>query len=418
MIKDYKILKKCRLCFSKKIYNFLDFGLFPLAGSFLKKKAIPKEKLYPLKVQYCLNCSNVQINTVISIKKLFNNYFYFSSKIKTLVEHFYDFKEILKRNFLLNNKSFVVEIGCNDGVFLQHLHNDKIRYLGVDPATNIVKSVKNLNLNILNKPFTAEICRYILKKYDYADLIISSFSFAHIDDMHDVMNGVNLLLKREGVFIFEIYYLGFIIKEKQYDMIYHEHMSYYSIKSLKLFLKIYDMEIFKIESLKLRSGSLRFYVKRKKNNNYELDNSVNKFIKIEKKDKLTSLSCYKNYGFYIDKCKNDLITILKNLKKSNKKIVGYGASGRATTIMNYCKIGKIYLDYVIDDAPAKKGLYTPGTHLKITNWDYLEKEQKKPDYILLFAWPFLNEVLKKRKSFLEKGGKFIIPLPKVRIIGK
>lgn len=411
---NYKKLKKCRLCNSNKLKIFIDFHKMPLAGAFLSKAEIKKEFKYPMAMQFCNNCSNVQVDTVIPLNVLFKKYFYFSSNIKTLIEHFGDLSQLVQNKFLKKKKSTVLEIGCNDGVFLNHLvKNKNIKCIGVDPAQNVVKRIKNKKISVYNEAFNFNLAKKIKSKVSSVNLIVSSFSFGHIDDMNSVAKGINLLLEKNGIFIFEIYYLGTVIKGLQYDMMYHEHMTYYTIKALTKFLKNYDLRIFNIEKIKLRSGSLRFYCCRLKN---KIPNSKNveKFIYNENKNKFNQLSLLKDYKMKIDKTKKDILKQLQHIKSQGKKIYGYGASGRGTIIMNYCNIDGKFLDYVIDDAPAKKNKYTPGTHVKILSWEDLKKVGY-PDYFVLFAWPFLNEIFKKRSEYIKNGGKFIIPLPEVKI---
>mgnify|MGYP001356521114 CR=1 FL=1 len=411
----YKTLDKCRLCNSKDLSTFIEFGDFPLAGAFLKQSEIEDEKLFPMGMQFCNSCSCVQVDTVIPMDILFKNYFYFSSAIQTLKDHFGELADELIESHL-KEKSLVVEIGCNDGVFLRHLAKNKIAHVGVDPATNVLKSIKEENLNVINSGFGLKVTKQIENKYGKADAVVSSFSFAHIDDMQDVMSGVKSILNEDGVFIFEIYYLGVVITEKQYDMMYHEHMSYYTIKCLDIFLGKYGFEIYDIKKIKLRSGSLRFYAQKKATGTNEISNEVNILRNEENKKGLTVYKTYKNYGVSIKKTKDDLLNVLNEIKQKKQNVIGYGASGRATVIMNYCGIGNDYLDYVVDDAPAKTGYFTPGTHCRITTWDEVESSDIKPDYALIFAWPFIDEVKKKRINFLKQGGKFIVPLPDVKII--
>ena len=409
----YKKLKKCRLCDSNKLKTFIDFKRMPLAGAFLSKSQIKKEFLYPMAMQFCKNCSSVQVDTVIPLDVLFKKYFYFSSSINTLIEHFFDLSNMVSKKYLKNGGN-VLEIGCNDGVFLNHMvKKNGISCIGVDPAKNVIKKISNKKINSYNKPFDLELSKKIKSRFHKIDLIVSSFSFGHIDNMKSVAEGIDNLLGENGTFIFEIYYLGTVIKELQYDMMYHEHMTYYTIKSLKKFLSNYNLRIFNIEKIKLRSGSLRFSCCRTKDKRTNSKN-VEKFLRDENKNGFNKLSYLNNYNNKINKTKNDIIKIIKKLKKDKKTIYGYGASGRGTIIMNYCNLNNSVLDYVVDDAPAKRGKYTPGTHVKIISWDDLKKVGY-PDYFVLFAWPFHAEISKKRAEYLKKGGKFIVPLPKARI---
>ena len=410
----YKKLKKCRLCDSNKLKTFIDFQKMPLAGAFLSKSQIKNEFLYPMAMQFCKNCSSVQVDTVIPLDILFKKYFYFSSSINTLIEHFFDLSNLVSKKYLKNGGK-VLEIGCNDGVFLNHMvKKNGITCIGVDPAKNVIKKINNKKINTFNKPFDLELSKKIKSRFHQIDLIVSSFSFGHIDNMKSVAKGIDNLLDKNGTFIFEIYYLGTVIKELQYDMMYHEHMTYYTIKSLKKFLSNYNLRIFNIEKIKLRSGSLRFSCCRIKNKRKNSKN-VENYLRDENKNGFNKLSYLNNYNNKINKTKTDIIKIIKKLKKNKKTIYGYGASGRGTIIMNYCNLNKNVLDYVVDDAPAKRGKYTPGTHVKIISWDDL-KNVGYPDYFILFAWPFHAEIAKKRSEYLKKGGKFIVPLPKAKII--
>ena len=420
-IGSYRVLTKCRFCSSKNLSNIIDLGLMPLAGAFIKDKNFTDEKLYPLNLLYCDDCSLVQVKEVISADTLFkNNYFFFSSSIKTLVSHFEKYSIYLYERFLIkkNNTANVLEIGCNDGVLLRPFTKLGIKPVGVDPAVNVVKNIKSKKCIIYNDYFTEELSMDILKKHNKFDLIISNFSFAHIDDMHDVMKGIVNLLSNDGVLAIEIYYLRNIVEEMNFDMIYHEHMSYYSLHTLIQFFKLYRMEVFDVNHIKeVRSGSTRFFVKFSDNKKINITKNVKKVLSDEIKLKYNSSEIYNEYSKKILNSKIQTMDLIKKLKSNNKKIIGYGASGRGTIIMNYFGIDNKWIDFVIDDAPQKENYYTPGNRVLIKNWKSLKKEDY-PDYIVLFAWSFSDEIIKKRRDFIEMGGKFIVPLPSLRIIQK
>jgi methylation protein EvaC len=396
----------------------MNLGEQPLAGAFLKQQDFLIEKFYPLVLMFCKDCFLVQIRNMVSPDILFRkNYFFYSSAIETLVIHFNDFADEIYERFLSGlSKPSIVEIGCNDGVLLKPLSNLGVKAIGVDPATNVVNSIGPSNFTIYNNYFNFEVAQQIREDHGQQDAVLSSYSFAHIDNMHDVMKGVKYLLKNDGVFVFEIYYLGTLIDEMQYDMIYHEHMSYYSLKTLILFLQQYDMEIFDVKFIeKVRSGTTRFYVKNRGKSNHVISNSVDRLMRQEDEKGYDRVETYYNYAQKVKQTKINLIKVLDDLKSAKYRISGYGASGRGTVIMNYCDINDKYVDYVVDDAPAKHGFYTPGTHMPIKSWEYIS-EIEPPDYIILFAWAFTAEVLNKRNDYREKGGKFIIPLPEVIIV--
>lgn len=412
---EYKTLTACRLCGGKDLKTFIDFGDFPLAGAFLKPEQIPDERVYPMGMQFCRTCTNVQVDTVIPMDVLFKNYFYFSSAIQTLKDHFGQLAEELAARFVKPKESLVVEIGCNDGVLLRHLAARGVRNVGVDPATNVVASIKDPGVVAINDGFGGPVAKRIVAEHGRADAVVSSFSFAHIDDMHEVMRGVDAVLGEKGVFIFEIYYLGVVIEEMQYDMMYHEHMSYYTLACMEKFLGQYGLEVFEVKKMPLRSGTLRFYAQRKAARPHPVTPSVQAQRDEEKRKGLLDEKTYEGYGARVHGTKVELMKLLDRLKAEGKSVIGYGASGRATIIMNYCGIDGRYLDFVVDDAPAKHGFLTPGTHIPIKPWSDVEKMAKKPDYALVFAWPFIEEVKKRRKEYLEQGGRFIVPLPEVKV---
>lgn len=410
---------ECRFCKSKNLTKVFDLGVVPLAGGFLKESEFVDEKFYPLELNFCKDCYLVQVSNVVPAKVLFKNYFYFSSAIKTLVSHMVNFAQETNERFLKGRKNpAVFEIGCNDGVMLKPFSMLGIRAVGMDPATNVVNSIDSKGITVINDFFSESAAKRIVRDYGQFDAITSSYSFAHIDNMNDVMKGIKILLKEDGIFIFEVYYLGTLIEEMQYDMIYHEHMSYYSLIALENFFKNYGMEIFDtVFTPGVRSGAVRFYVRNIGKRNEPISSAVREMRSDEIKRHYNKERTFIDYAQKVYVIRTQLIKILDNLKKQNKIIIGYGASGRGTTIMNFCGIDKKYLDYVVDDAPAKHGYYTPGTHVAIKPWE-ATREGAFPEYALLFAWSFIDEVRKRRSNYVSQNGKFIVPLPEVKIVGK
>lgn len=408
----------CRLCGSSRMARILDFGNVPLAGGFLKEEQFPHEQYYPLKVHFCEDCTLVQVNNIPPAATLFKNYFYFSSKIQTLVTHCADFAKDVHERFLSGRANpSVFEIGCNDGVMLRPFAQLGVRAMGMDPASNVVASVQQDGFTIIDDFFGRETALRTMQQHGRFDAMTSSYSFAHIDDMRSVMDGVKTLLKDDGVFVFEVYYLGTLMEEMQYDMIYHEHMSYYSLSALTNFLKRYGMEIFDVLFTPgVRSGAVRFYARNVGERLEPISASVRAMEHRERDLGYDRRETYLQYGKEVERTKRDLLELLDDLKRQGKTIIGYGASGRGTTIMNYCGIDGKYLDYIVDDAPAKHGFSTPGTHVPIHPWSHVERGPR-PDYALLFAWSFIDEVVKKRQDYLAAGGKFIVPLPGVRVVG-
>lgn len=416
MINDIEREYKCRFCSSKKIIKVIDFGSVGLAGGFLLPEKFKDEIKHPQQLYFCEDCYLLQIINKVDAKLLFKDYFYFSSAISTLRNHFRNYAKEVTEEFLIPEKSTVLEIGCNDGILLKPFLDLGIsKVVGVDPSTNVISTIKNKNIITYNEFLTEDLSIKILNDIGPVDMICANNVFAHINDMKDVTKAIKLLLKPDGVFIFEVHYIGSLIEEVQYDMIYHEHIYYYSLLTLQKFFKQFSLEVFNIKPIPIHGGSMRYYVR-------NLDISKNKklsenVINLQKKEyekgydkKITFI----NYSKKVNDTKTNLMALLKDLKKLGKSIVGYGASGRANTLIQFCGINNTLLEYIVDDAPIKQGLYTPGSHLKIYSREKLEEET--PDYILIFAWSFLNEIIKKNMNLLTKGTKLIVPLPKVKII--
>ncbi len=413
-----KHLIKCRFCDSQDLKIALDLGSMPLAGGFLKKEDLSNEYFFPLELQFCINCYLVQVSCVPDPKILFNEkYFFHSSSTYSLVEHFAKYADVLYNRYLHSkHRPQVLEIGCNDGVLLNPLSKLGCKVIGVDPSSSVTQKINIPDSIIKNNFFTEELSNDIFLETGKVDAITANFSFAHIDNMHDVMKGIVKLIKDDGIFVFELYYLKTIIEEMNYDMIYHEHMSYYSLMTLKIFLSKYGMDIFDIEYFpRIRSGALRVHSKLITNNKFTPSESFLKLYESEIQLGLNTINPFIDYSNKITKTKNDLLDLIITLKNQGKIIVGYGASGRSTVIMNYCGINQNHIDYIVDDAVEKQGYLTPGNHIEIMTWDQMT-EKCTPDYVILFAWSFIDEVLNKRNDFRLAGGKFILPLPSVQIL--
>lgn len=408
--------EQCRFCHSESLKEVIDFGYVPLAGGFHKsKESTLSEKKYPLKICFCENCGLVQVDNAISADVLFKDYFYFSSAIGTLKNHFENYSEELLSLFPLPDGVKVLEIGCNDGVFLKPLAKQGFDVIGVDPATNVVAPLIDEGFNVYNECWTEEIAEKVVSEHGEVELFLSSNSFAHIDDMKTVLLGVKKVLSDDGVLAFETHYLPTLLTEMQYDMLYHEHINYYSLHSINSMAELYDMEVFDVKKIPIHAGSVRYYLKNKGSNKFPVTDAVREMNAAEKDLKISEYDTYVSFKERVNKTRSDLLEVLSEIKASGKTVVGYGASGRATQLSAYCGIGSEYLDYVIDDAPAKQGCFTPGNHMEIVGSDILNSENR-PDYCLLFAWSFADEIKKRNPEYFESGGKFIVPLPEVRII--
>ena len=406
----------CAFCDELDMSLIMDFGEVALAGGFLKPESFTNEKKFPMRVCFCNNCFAVQVVDVIEPDILFQDYFYFSSSIETLRNHFHDYAQEVTSRFLNPSEATVLEFGCNDGVLLRPLADQGIKnVIGVDPAENVVSSIDDDRITIKNSYFTEEIAQEIVSEYGQVDMIMANNVYAHIPDIQGTTRAIKSALNDNGVFVFEVHYLDKVIKEMQYDMIYHEHLFYYSLLSAIEHFKRYDMVIFDVKLIPVHAGSLRFYVSKKHSSHALIVSDAVKLLAEEERikgyDKFWSFQKFSNE---VAATKKDLIFLLKKLKSEGLTVAGYGASGRANTMIQYCEITEDLVSYMIDDAPAKTGFFTPGSHLEIFPSSILLGKDA-PDYVLVFAWSFFDEILKRNKNYIKAGGRMILPLPQVKI---
>lgn len=385
----------------------------PKPNGFLVKPIA--EKRYPLNVQRCHICGNIQLQHVIDAGELFSHYLYMSSMSETMLKHFTVTAKYLAKRFNLTPKSLVVDIGSNDGTFLSTFKNFKVKTLGIDPAKNLKPVAARVGVETYTAFFDKKSATRVAKKYGRADLISGINVFAHIDNLESVFQGVDVLLKEKGVLMMEFPYLVDLIEKNEFDTIYHEHLSYFLAKPLDVILARNSFEIFDFQRFSTHGGSIRFFIQRILERPYAVLSKVNNLYKYELDIGMYDDEIYSRFAKNIQAIPAGLISVVSKLKKQGKRVVGYGASAKGNVLLNMCEFGPKDLDYIVDSTPYKQGLYTPGSHIPIYLEEYLEKDN--PDYAILFIWNFKDEVLKKQKNkFLKRGGRFIIPVPKVEII--
>ena len=407
---------RCSFCDGSSMTKIIDFGKVALAGAFLKQEQFHQEEVYPLRLYFCRDCCAVQVIDKVSVKVLFGNYFYFSSAIRTLREHFIDYATEVTSRFLKPEVATVIEFGCNDGILLKPLADQRIRtVIGVDPATNIVKTIDDPRLTIINDFFNEEVAAKIVATHGKADMVVANNVYAHIPDIQGATRAVRDVLKDDGVFIFEVHYVGKIVHELQYDMIYHEHLYYYSLLAVMNHLARYDMLVFDVKPIPIHGGSMRYYAcKRGSRHSLRVSPHVEALKKEELAHGFHLAETYARFAANVETRKVKLMSLLDRLKAKGRTIAGYGASGRANTMIQYCGIDRRHVDFMIDDAPAKSGFYTPGSHFLIHPGSILKKSP--PDYLLIFAWSFFVEIAQKCTDYLDGGGRMIVPLPNVQIM--
>lgn len=406
----------CSFCDSKRLGLVMDFGEVGLAGAFLKPEQFATERTFPMRLRFCRDCYAVQVTDKIPADLLFQNYFYFSSSIGTLREHFANYAAEVTRQFLDPRKATVLEFGCNDGVLLRPLADQGIRtVIGVDPASNVVATIDNSRVKVINDYFTEAVARRVVAEYGHVDLIMANNVYAHIPDIQGTTRAVSEALHPDGVFAFEVHYLGKVINELQYDMIYHEHLYYYSLLSVINHLARYDMMVFDVKPISIHAGSMRFYACKKGSKHARSTSPAVKALEAEERGRgFDRYETFLEFSNTVAAHRDRLVGLLAELRREGHRIAGYGASGRANTMIQYCGINHDHLDYMIDDAPAKAGFFTPKSHFEIFPSSVLDREDR-PDYLLVFAWSFFDEIRNKNSKYLAKGGRIILPLPEVSI---
>jgi|TARA_B110000037_G_scaffold47800_1_gene58529 2-polyprenyl-3-methyl-5-hydroxy-6-metoxy-1,4-benzoquinol methylase len=410
------IKKECRLCKSKRLHKFLDLGNQPPSDQFINLKEIEKPTIYyPLQVYNCLKCGFKQLGFVVDPKILYQkDYPYESSLTASGNKHFNEFAESCTKRFDLKRKDLVIDIGSNVGNLLTHFQKRNVGILGIDPASNICKIANRRKIKTVNSFFNNSICSKILKKFGKAKIITGSNVFAHIDNLDDFFKNIKKILLSKGVLIVEVPYFLNLVKNLEYDTIYHEHLSYITLLPLIKYLKKKSLKIFDVEEKDIHGGSLRIFIT--KNNNFKTKKRLLDLIKVEKKANLNNLGVLKKFSKKVRNNRFEITSILTNLKKKNKKIVVLSTPAKGMTLLNYCKLDKDFIDFATEKSKLKIKKFTPGTNIQV----YSDKEmlRKKPDYALILAWNFKKEIMNNNKKFYEDGGKFIIPIPRVKIISK
>lgn len=401
----------CRVCESKKMHRFLVLGPMPLPNYFLKKEQFSSEVSYPLDVYFCENCHMVQLLDIVSPKIMFEEYYYTTGSSAPMTVHFNELAEDTIKKLNLKKNALIVDIGSNDGTLLKSfLQKGFKNILGVEPAKNIAKLANDDGVRTENEFFNNENALRLKEKYGSADLILGTNVFAHVDDLKSFVIGVKEFLSEKGTFVIEVPYLLHLIKNLEFDTIYHEHLSYFSIQSLDYLFKKYGMSIVDVENVKSHGGSIRVFV----NNTDVKSEAVERMIDEENKMELNSFDTYLKFAEEVQNLKETLRKLLKSLKDKGMHITGYGASAKGSILLNYCKIGTETLDYISDTTPFKQGRYNPGMHIPIVPEEEFHKSP--PDYAIILAWNYADAIMKKEENFIKNGGKFIMPVPKPRIV--
>ncbi len=392
--------------------KFLDLGHQPLANKYLKsyrKLSIKKNELYKLTVGFNPATKLVSLVKKIPDKKMFDSsYPYKSSMSKTMIKSFRKLSIKINERF---KPKMLLEIGSNDGALISNFERDKV--LCVEPCANLARITKKKGYLTYNKYWNLKLAKQIKKKINNVDVIYSANTLTHINNLNDVFASIVHLLKKDGILIIEDPSFLECIKKVSYDQFYNEHIYIFSALSVTKLIKRFNLELFDIETLNTHGGSLRYYIKFKDNKKIKIKNTISTQLNKEIKFGLDKFSTYKKFGISVLKSKENLIKIIKKIKNLNKTIIGYGATAKASTVLNYCNIDNNMIDFFVDTTPDKKDKFMPGKKILIKK--YNQKLLKNTDYIFLGAWNFKDEIFKKEKKFIKRGGKFIthVPFPKI-----
>jgi len=403
---------QCRSCGSARGGLVLDLGLQPLANNLLRPEDLAQpEPRFPLRVFVCPDCWLLQLTDLVPPVELFTEYLYFSSFSDTMLRHARAASEQHLSELRLGAQSLVVEVASNDGYLLQNFHRAGVPCLGIEPAANIAKVAREKGIETWTEFFGEKLARRVLAERGAADLILGNNVFAHAPDINDFTAGLAALLKPSGCAVLEFPYGVELVEQTEFDTIYHEHVFYFTLTPLVPLFRRHGLEIFHVERLSIHGGSLRLHAGR--TGSQPVRSSVAALLEEERAKGVSQPAFYRGFSAQVRRLREDLIAKLSELKRQGQTLAAYGASAKGSTLLNYCGLGRETLDFVADRSTHKQGRLTPGTHLPIVGPEELAKRQ--PGHTLLLTWNFADEILEQQRPYRERGGRFVIPIPQVRV---
>ncbi|MEZ5817619.1 MAG: class I SAM-dependent methyltransferase [Hyphomicrobiaceae bacterium] len=406
--------QSCRLCGASVTHTFVDLGMSPLCESYLAADELDRmEAYYPLRVMVCPDCFLVQLKEYVAPEHIFTTYAYFSSFSTSWVAHAKDYCEMIARRLGLGSDSLVVELASNDGYLLQHFLPKGVPVLGIEPAANVAEAAIAKAVPTTVDFFGVRLARTMAAESRLADLIVGNNVLAQVPDLNDFVAGMPIILKPEGVVTLEFPHLARLIDERQFDTIYHEHFSYFSMIAIDRMAKRHAMRVIDVEELPTHGGSLRVYLAHEKSS-HPVSAAVGRLIADEERRGFRRIETYTGFDGEVRALKRDLLDLLIRLKREGRSIAGYGAPGKGNTLLNYCGIGTDFLDFTVDRNPYKHGRFTPGMHVPIYPPEAID--EARPDYVLILPWNLKHEIMRQMRHIESWGGRFIVPIPSPAIV--
>ncbi|HUL90781.1 MAG TPA: class I SAM-dependent methyltransferase [Burkholderiales bacterium] len=406
----------CRSCGAQLEHTFCDLGMSPLSNAFLSAEQLERmEPFYPLHAYVCARCFLVQLQEFESPEHIFaEGYAYFSSYSQTWLDHARRYVDTMIERFAFGPASLVVEIASNDGYLLQYFKEQNVPVLGIEPAENCARAAVQAGIPTLVKFFGSELASEIKAQHKSADLLLGNNVLAHVPSLNDFVKGLKILLKARGVVTMEFPHLLNLMRENQFDTIYHEHFSYFSFLAVEGVFARHGLSIFDVDELPTHGGSLRIYASHTERADLGLSPRVTELREREISHGLRSLATYRAFGKRVEEVKRALLEFLIRAKGEGKRICGYGAPAKGNTLLNYCGVRNDFLDFTVDRSPHKQGLFLPGTHIPVFAPEKLS--ETKPDYVLILPWNLKEEIMAQLSFIRDWGGRFVIPIPRVEVV--
>jgi 2-polyprenyl-3-methyl-5-hydroxy-6-metoxy-1,4-benzoquinol methylase len=404
----------CRFCGAPVEETFVNLGMSPLCESYVSAEALNQmEAFYPLHVFVCGQCFLVQLQQYVSAESIFSDYAYFSSYSDSWLAHAKAYTDLVVKRFGIGAQSHVVELASNDGYLLQYFVEKGIPVLGIEPAANVAKVAVAKGVDTLVQFFGRETASELAKQGKHADLLLGNNVLAQVPDLNDFVAGMEILLKPHGIITMEFPHLMRLMEENQFDTIYHEHFSYFSLLATERIFAAHGFTLFDVEEIPTHGGSLRIFARHAEDTTKPVSARICELRTRETAAGLNSLASYRTFAHQVEETKRKLLEFLIETRRAGKSVAGYGAPGKGNTLLNYCGIRTDFLDYTVDRSPHKQGKFLPGTHIPIVHPDHIR--ETRPDYLMILPWNIKDEIMKQNDYIRDWGGRFVVPIPEVRV---